>query len=101
MLNCSTASQLFNLDIFWPLVEYAIHRPRARGYLFEKERGLIRTAADSVEQAAIFVYLVRSSRRRSGSRKNYAPQRVTPDASQARSQISDALANCNVNVSSV
>jgi hypothetical protein len=49
--------------------------------------------AGSVESAALLMYLVKSSLRRSGSRKKSRSSKGAPDASQARSRISHALDN--------
>jgi hypothetical protein len=70
-----------------------------------KEIGLRGTTAGSVERAACPIHIpgevAQAQIQNQDLTENHAPQRVLlPDASQARSQISDALANCNVIVSS-
>jgi hypothetical protein len=70
-----------------------------------KERGLRGITAGSVELAACPIHIpgevVPREIKIRISLKNHAPQMVPPDSSQARSLIFDALANYNVNVSSV
>jgi hypothetical protein len=70
-----------------------------------KQRNTRVTTAASVERVALFTYPVRLSLLRLVHRKNLTnlqpPQMVAPDASRVRPQISNALANCNVRVSTI
>jgi hypothetical protein len=87
-LNCSAASQPFDLVIIWLPVEICLQPACGWGISLCKERGLRETMAGSVERAAPLICLMRSSANKTSQKLRSS--KGAPDTSQALFQVSDA-----------